>query len=661
MKAKLKLDKIAIKNFFLDHAEKVVFGVVMLGVIMIVYNSMNSREKMEKQPSDLVSKVGTASAKLKQETEVEKKADELDNITKLSRVAIQDEPYQLTHYFSPPLRKLDRARGEPKILEVESLRVAAGSGLFQISAPTKAGRAGAAAGGNNELRGRKWLVVTGLVPVKKQSELFKDTFSDCRRNREASRDTTPDYRGYIVQRLEVNSPNEAKNPDWNSKKVVTLNSRKVEDAAKKEWGMTAGSAEVVEMRLTNRFVTFPLGPLSNATWDSSVAHDPEIPLFVAGAMPTPMPEEKDVKKDEKKPADPKDQFDDSAEAAPGANAAPAAGRGVGAPARPAFGGAGFMGTGGHAAAATATPTDPNALPDYYLFRFFDFSVESGKRYVYRVQLAVSNPNFEFNPVFLEKREYRDKKYLGDDVWSKSSPAMSVPYDTSTLAVAVEQPRRAVDNPIGSMIVTLWKQSTGQKVYNEFAVERGQLLNFANAEVEAAKQMMMPTTTGDAEKADLLSNVVVVDMTGGKKLPIVKPVIPEKRLDQKGNALPGKGKDRDVYSMAEILVMETDGTLSIRSEIEDIDSIKKLEGEDTSATPKGGTPGGGFGAPGGFGTPGGFGAPGGNGPGYGRGAPPPGQGGFGVPQTQPQPQKGAKPGQNGGLFDNPKDKPKNRKP
>lgn len=54
---------------------------------------------------------------------------------------------------------------------------------------------------------------------------------------------------------------------------------------------------------------------------------------------------------------------------------------------------------GRSFAAAAGPTAGNArasLPkgvDYLLFRFFDFTVEPGKKYKYRVKLVMSDANF----------------------------------------------------------------------------------------------------------------------------------------------------------------------------------------------------------------------------------------------------------------------------
>jgi hypothetical protein len=275
-------------------------------------------------------------------------------------------------------------------------------------------------------------------------------------------------------------------------------------------------------------------------------------------------------------------------------------------------------------------TDPNATPEYLLFRFFDFTVEPGKRYIYRVQLALNNPNNGEKTVNLEKPEYAKKLYLVDAKWSEPSPVVSIPNDTSTLAIAVEQPKRLIGDPLGSMLVALWQRDTGKKVYNEFAVERGQLLNFPEADVIAVQssQSAVPTTASD--KTALLSNILVVDLAGGKKLPTVKPKTQtEEVTDQFNKKIPAKGKDRAAYSPGDILVMEPDGTLVVRDEFDDMTSVDSYTEKPEQVAPAGrpgmmpgrGMPG--YGPPGGM--PG-YGPPGGM-PGYG---PPAGMPGYGPP-------------------------------
>ena len=48
---------------------------------------------------------------------------------------------------------------------------------------------------------------------------------------------------------------------------------------------------------------------------------------------------------------------------------------------------------------------------YVLFRFFDFTVEPSKRYRYRVQLCLQNPNFKQETRYLQEAGLASKEFL----------------------------------------------------------------------------------------------------------------------------------------------------------------------------------------------------------------------------------------------------------
>jgi hypothetical protein len=205
-----------------------------------------------------------------------------------------------------------------------------------------------------------------------------------------------------------------------------------------------------------------------------------------------------------------------------------------------------------------------------------------------------------------------------------------------------------------MLVASWQEKTGQKVYNEFGVERGQFLNYLNVKTKSAQRKggYAPDPESD-EKTDLLSNILVVDLAGGKKLPSKKPSTPEDKTDPVDHKMPAG--DRSPFSPGEILVMDAmSGTLLVRNEFDDMTAVDKYTATpDQNATPVGPGPRGpglfgpgpaGYGPPGygpagvhgpGGGAPPGYGPAGVHGPGGGA---PPGYGGlFGNPQPQRQPQ------------------------
>ena len=123
----------------------------------------------------------------------------------------------------------------------------------------------------------------------------------------------------------------------------------------------------------------------------------------------------------------------------------------------------------------------------------------------------------------------------------------------------------------------------------------------------SKAKRPPCPPAPPDKTSLLSNVLVVDMAGGKKLPTLPgkaPLKPEEKTDQFNKKLPAQGndgKDRAAYSPGEILVMEPDGTLVVRSEFDDMATVDSYTTTPDQMLP-GGVPGGmrGYGPPPGMG-------------------------------------------------------------
>jgi hypothetical protein len=108
--------------------------------------------------------------------------------------------------------------------------------------------------------------------------------------------------------------------------------------------------------------------------------------------------------------------------------------------------------------------------EHMLFRFFDFSVQPGKHYRYRVKLVLANPNYGMLPHFLEKDGMEKVKALEAD-WSDPSPVVSVPLDSQVLAVAAKSDGTA------NLMVVRFQETDGVAAAEEFAtVQRGQFLN-----------------------------------------------------------------------------------------------------------------------------------------------------------------------------------------
>ena len=309
--------------------------------------------------------------------------------------------------------------------------------------------------------------MTGLVPIDKQEAAYAETFRPAAGYNPES--DHPEYLGYWVQRLEVTTADEAAHPDW-SKAAAPIMSSKAIQNAKQQWqGVSA--TDVVGPEYIGSLLVFPLGPMVNRSWDASAACEPEIPML---------------------------KVDEPGSQNPGAMSRSTAGRsgaGMSHPTRTFA--APRMRTataqpGGHSGQADTadTPFDTGSdhaatdaargnqgeisgagnekkAPAYKLFRFFDFNVEPGKKYVYRVCLGLANPNKHMRASLLAKPELATVKFL-QTKWSESSPPITVPGSTRLLLVSVK-PAHAANEPSGEILAIHWAHGKGIEAYKELPV------------------------------------------------------------------------------------------------------------------------------------------------------------------------------------------------
>jgi hypothetical protein len=99
-----------------------------------------------------------------------------------------------------------------------------------------------------------------------------------------------------------------------------------------------------------------------------------------------------------------------------------------------------------------------------LFRYFDFDVEPGNAYQYRVQLVLRNPNFGLSPdqvvaPFVAEKEIRETP------WSQESPPAVVGEDVKYFLSRVE-PVRGHNLPSATFDIFQWNEKTGTPVNDE---------------------------------------------------------------------------------------------------------------------------------------------------------------------------------------------------
>jgi hypothetical protein len=490
MKFKVKFDKRAIQDFLLQNVEKIVLATVACVFLLLLYSALTKAARFDKSPDDLQRDVARGETTIKETPATsDLVVEDYVSQVKRSRVSIEEKPYSTVVLWDKPLFERRPLRPAPPLFTVQQLRATAGAGAFRDTSTAGAGGEG--------VRGKRWVVLTALVPFEKQKEAYAEAFKAAV-DYNAQRDQ-PIYDRYSVERLEVASAGEAANPNWD--KATKFTSSTEIDKVQKQWPQQSKAIDGVAPQYVETPLVFPLGPLTGRDWDASVAHDPEIPFSKATG--------RDITPIGRSPR----------------------GRGGELPAddrqlNPGRGG--------------ESPVADQTTP-YKLFRFFDFSAQPGKQYLYRVCLELSNPNKGLKSAALKSPELANDTLLKTK-WSEPTGVISVPRDTRILLLAVNRALRGSSEPSGRILVTKWILKNGAEVSDEFAVTRGQVANFS----------------GGTLKADFLSGATAVDFRGGERLV----------------SLPSR-KVGILTSPGELLLLNADGTLTVRNELDDTPAYEQI--------------------------------------------------------------------------------------
>ncbi len=617
MKLKVSFDKNAIKGFLLDHAEKFAFSGVMLCALALVLAAIGVKRE-ERKPENLAESAERADNHI---NNLPRDPDRLAaSLTIENMRSPREDDYRHQNSWNPRLVNPMDLRDEPPVLLVRELRPSAGYGAFRMRLPRETtspatGRRAGAMQAVEGTRGQRWVVVTGLVPDREQVKAYEDFFEG--RIKPNPEPDLPDYIYYRVERAEVDPYAEPTDPD--QLKWTALNLRAALTNAELSWSSTL--PEVVDERFVHPRLAFPLGPkvmeeqsrgmawgggenllmgelgmegpMGGGTgprgpWGEEVAHLPEIPLrqaSVGGQMEDEMlPEEGTTGE---RPDD------------PGADL-PVRGGGMGMPGAPMRGrrpgaeylmeGEGGMGrfrggAGMNELAGEGMMGMGEQMPDFLLFRFFDYTVESGKSYRYRVRLMLVNPNYGIEPKFLADPALAEKQWIEKDRWSEPTPTVTVPRDARVLAGTVHTLIRDTDEPSGMVAIVKWMEETGQDVDKDFRVVRGQQLDYPGTVIRERKRNPrdmeiegggllggrnpVAAEPEEPEKIDFVTEMLVLDLTGGNRLP---------------------GRDRSMTEPGRILVMEYDGTLAVLSEAKDKKEYERRTVDPEPTEPEGAMPG-----------------------------------------------------------------------
>jgi hypothetical protein len=231
----------------------------------------------------------------------------------------------------------------------------------------------------------------------------------------------------------------------------------------------------------------------------------------------------------------------------------------------------------HASEQTQTPTKPEdtLLTEYKLLRAYDFNVQPGKTYVYRVQVWLEDPNHPqqeltdkmrerpFAPSVIqrlmdvaEKEKTQNRRiWYRESPWSEPSEPVSVPQLSTMLAGGVTPGRSTTINGVeveldpltGQLLQVEWDRQRAVPAAGLLNVYRGSSLE-ATVDVDVMKPIDQELVT--VKNYHFQGDGVVVDMRGGRKLPT-------------------SIKDTVLHSPGEFAVVDQQGNLQVQNELDDM--------------------------------------------------------------------------------------------
>ena len=504
--------------------------------------------------------------------------------------------------------------------------------------------------GGERIEPAYWACVVAKVPIREQLKLYEDAFLKAR-GYDAVNDF-PKYVGFYVERAEVLPGKElawAAVPLYDGQrqsiaqnKPLTMESfshvvtqaayEKLMAAAQQFWSGGVPT-DVVDDRYAEYPLTLPLPPLVGRDFGAEASH-PDIPWG-----PNTPPLEEEPQQQGPQATNPLQPAGDAnspfaapvpAQPGPGGFNTPGSSRpssefGAGpgstaprrtvsaepgapgmTPARPSAPG-GVEGLGAARGAGHVAPqhTTLQKGVDFYLLRFFDFSVEPGKKYKYRVKLLVWDPNFGMPSTVLssvvQDRQMKEAAaakaknmskpfYREVGSFSDPSPTVGIPMAGNVrLADAKIPPAdKPNDEPsLKMMVEAIDVDSNGNAIQGYPTAEKDLRRGYVANSIEDADYLVENGTMIDVQpNFKFFTGMTILDVDGGTKL------------------------SKDMTVPVRVLIMGPAGELYIRNEIDDKPVAEYHHQIFTKPDPK--HPG-----------PGGPGGPGAEGP-----------GGPGRPQRQP---------------------------
>lgn len=460
--------------------------------------------------------------------------------------------------------------------------------------------------GFEEIKAQAWVTVLAKIPVKEQYQLYEDALGEAR-GYVPDRDI-PQYLGYFVERAEVTNKGQG---NWEMIAKVYKGSLQKELAT-----YPVNPPEVVDSRYVHPLLTHPLPPLILKEWDYRASHS-SIPLASEAAEMEEEPEQPAEESPDEETGE-EDGFGGFAQGlnrrgpgapneggmyggereyggrgAYGGRGGPYGGRGMYG-GREGYGGefggrgyggefggemGGYRGYGGEFGGEMGMGYGRGGIgslglgsgvviADFVwdhktsnvLFRFFDNSVEPGRRYRYRVQLVLRDANDEVSPAYLDRSVIERRSDLTKvrlrvrpTDWSKPSPVVSVPMPAQIYIASAEPAKDSYNSePEAEIVIKALNSEYAAEIALKESFSRGEVMNLEE------KAQVIWSNRYDPEQDpefEFHTGATVADIRGGQKL---------------------SSQNRDLTAPARVVLMDAAGKLTIHQELKDTDAVTEFE-------------------------------------------------------------------------------------
>ncbi len=498
------------QQWLLLHFEKPLLFAVLIIFGLLVYSAVGKLQVQSDQTPENLEKMATQFEARIEQSAWDKGSYPIPDFSEKITAARSEITPDLYTFKAPGIEKIKigAKRSKPDFLAAKDLRAAGGNGIFWIKNSTKETddkpdnkvqgkkgegaksktpqppRRGVAPPKNSAGEGRRWVVITALAPLAEQTNNYLVHFADAG-GYDPKRDV-PVYLAARIQRFTVSGMNVDEKVEWEKDREWEWS-----ELEGKEANWAARAPEPVDPLFIDLALAKPLGPLAFRNWGHWATH-PEIPL----AQP---------KANKGRPP---------ARGPRGGNPTP----GLIDPNVPGGGNANVQSQPQEPGPTTADngPTSGRSA-GIRLVRIFDYDVEAGKIYRYRIQLRLKNPNVGIDPRFLENPSQMQGGKYRESAWSEPSNIVRVPSNKQIYVEEIGKETNEEENTtmrVGKSVVREIDFTAGEQRTGRLSLQRGEIASQKTDDKQLLQGKGSPAINNNSP---ISTDLVLLDWHGGESL------------------------------------------------------------------------------------------------------------------------------------------------